>query len=113
VERVGTDYAAGWLFGDGWHADLEAAMKAVLVLVGLVAFVAYGVAVAYASERHAVIVDAPEVITMTYASPDTWHTLPPPVQLNEQVPATTPELDQINVPNSIWPPTYLAANQPQ
>jgi hypothetical protein len=21
VERVGTDYAAGWLFGDGWHAD--------------------------------------------------------------------------------------------
>jgi hypothetical protein len=37
---------------------------------------------------------------MTYASPDMWHTLPPPVQLNEQ-PARSPELDQIDVPNSI------------
>ena len=49
---------------------------------------------------------------MTYASPDTWHTLPPPVQLNEQ-PARSPELDQIDVPNSIWGPTYLAADQPK
>jgi len=87
-------------------------MKAVLLSVGLVVFVAYGVTVGYASERHAVIVDTPEIITMTYASPDTWHTLPPPVQLNEQLAPTTPELDQINVPNSIWRPTYLAANQP-
>jgi hypothetical protein len=87
-------------------------MKAVLLSVGLVAFVAYGVTVGHASEHHAVIVDTPEIITMTYASPDTWHTLPPPGQLNEQLPVTTPELDQINVPNSTWRPTYLAANQP-
>jgi hypothetical protein len=52
-------------------------MKAVLLSVGLVAFVAYGVTVGNASERHSVIVDTPEIITMTYASPDTWHTLPP------------------------------------
>jgi hypothetical protein len=86
-------------------------MKAVLPSVGLVAFVAYGVTVGHAFEP-AVIVDTPEIVTMTYASPDTWHTLPPPVQLNEQPPATTPEFEQINVPNSIWRPTYLAANQP-
>jgi hypothetical protein len=85
-------------------------MKAIL-LSGLVAFVAYGVTIGYASEpRHAVIVDTPEIITMTYASPNTWHTLPP-VQLNEQLPATIPGFDPIDVPNSIWRPVYLAANQ--
>jgi hypothetical protein len=48
---------------------LEAAMKAIL-LSALVAFVAYGVTFGYASEpRHAVIVDTPDIITMTYASP--------------------------------------------
>jgi hypothetical protein len=83
-------------------------MKAVLLSVGLVAFVAYGVTVGHASERHAVIVDTPEIITMTYASPDTWQTLPPPVA---KLPETTPE--QVDVPNPTWRPTYMAANQPQ
>jgi hypothetical protein len=89
---------------------LEAALKAVLLSVGLVAFVAYGVTVGHASERHAVIVDTPEIITMTYASPDTWHTLPPPVQLNEPLPPASLELDEIDVP-CFWRRIYLAANQ--
>ena len=37
---------------------------------------AYGIALASES-RHAAIVDMPEVATLSHASPDTWHTLPP------------------------------------
>jgi hypothetical protein len=86
-------------------------MKAVLLSLWLVTSVVYGVSIASASEPlHAVIVDMPEAITMTYASPDTWHTLPPPVNLKAPLPPASPELDVINVPN-FWRPTYLAANQ--
>ena len=42
---------------------------------------AYGIALASES-RHAAIVDMPEVATLSHASPDTWHTLPP-VQPND------------------------------
>jgi len=35
-----------------------------------------GSAVATESQ-HSVVVDTPEVITLTHATPDTWHTLPP------------------------------------
>jgi hypothetical protein len=50
-------------------------MKAVLPALWLVVSLCGG---AVASEsRHSVVVDTPEVITLTHATPDTWHTLPP------------------------------------
>ena len=38
----------------------------------------FGYSVALATEsRHAAIVDMPAVATLSHASPDSWHTLPP------------------------------------
>jgi len=53
----------------------EATMKALLLALCLAAS-ACGVASANES-RHAAIVDMPEVATLSHATPDTWHTLPP------------------------------------
>jgi len=39
-------------------------------------------------EVHSVVVDTPQVMPLSYASPDTWATLPSSVQLDEQRPAT-------------------------
>ena len=50
-------------------------MKALLLALCLAAS-AGGVASANET-RHSAIVDMPEVTTLTHASPDTWHTLPP------------------------------------
>ena len=50
-------------------------MKTITLALCLAAS-AYGVALASESQ-HAVIVDMPEVATLSHASPDTWHTLPP------------------------------------
>jgi len=50
-------------------------MKTLLLALGLAAS-ACGVASADES-RHSAIVDMPEVATLSHASPDTWHTLPP------------------------------------
>ena len=55
--------------------DLEATMKALLLALCLAAS-ACGVASANES-RHAAIVDMAEVATLSHATPDTWHTLPP------------------------------------
>jgi hypothetical protein len=60
-------------------------MKAVPLALCLATSV-YGVALANES-RHAAIVDMPEVINLTHASPDTWHTLPP-VQPNDEPTST-------------------------
>jgi hypothetical protein len=60
-------------------------MKAVPLALCLAAFV-YGVAFANES-RHAAIVDMPKVITLTHATPDTWHTLLP-VQPNDEPTST-------------------------
>jgi hypothetical protein len=46
----------------------------------------YGLATANES-RHAAIVDMPKVITLTHATPDTWHTLLP-VQPNDRPTST-------------------------
>jgi hypothetical protein len=53
------------------------------------AVVACGIALAN-EPRHSAIVDMPEVATLSRASPETWHTLPP-VQPND-VPGTTATL---------------------
>jgi hypothetical protein len=50
-------------------------MKAVLLALCLATSV-YGVTIA-SEPRHSAIVDMPRVATLTHASPDTWHTLPP------------------------------------
>jgi hypothetical protein len=63
----------------------EATMKAIPLALCLAGFV-YGVAIASES-RHSVIVDMPKVTTLTHASPDTWHTLPP-VQPNYEPTST-------------------------
>jgi hypothetical protein len=47
-------------------------MKTVTLALCLAASV-YGLATANES-RHAAIVDMPKVITLTHATPDTWHT---------------------------------------
>ena len=41
-------------------------------------------------EVHAVVVDMPKVISLSYASPDTWDELPMSVPPYEQPPATGP-----------------------
>jgi hypothetical protein len=53
----------------------EAAMKTVLLSLWLAVSLC-GSAVA-TETQHSVVVDTPEVITLTHATPDTWHTLPP------------------------------------
>jgi len=63
-------------------------MKAVPLALCLTAS-ACGVASANES-RHAAVVDMPEVASLSHASPETWHTLPP-VQTND-VPTTTAAL---------------------
>jgi hypothetical protein len=63
-------------------------MKVLLLALWLAGSV-YGVAIASES-RHSVIVDMPKVITLTHASPDTWHTLPP-VQPNDGTTSTATE----------------------
>jgi hypothetical protein len=55
-------------------------MKALLLALFLAVSVC-GVASATES-RHSAIVDMPAVATLSHASPDTWHTLPP-VQPND------------------------------
>ena len=50
-------------------------MKTITLACCLAVF-ASGVALATES-RHAAIVDMPAVATLSHASPDTWHTLPP------------------------------------
>ena len=50
-------------------------MKTITLALCLAAS-AYGVTLA-SDSQHAVIVDMPEVATLSHASPDTWHTLPP------------------------------------
>lgn len=54
-------------------------------------------------EVHSVVVDTPRVISLSYASPEAWDTLPSSVQLDEQRPATgqaaqtSPDLNEIEL----------------
>jgi hypothetical protein len=66
-----------------------------------------------ASERgdefHAVVVDFPEEIDMSYASPESWKTLPPPKKFYVNPPIPILEPDEIDLPMPTQQPTYLAA----
>jgi uncharacterized protein YgiM (DUF1202 family) len=52
---------------------------------------------------HSVVVDTPQVISLSYASPEAWDTLPSSVQLDEKRPAsglvaqTSPDLNEIEL----------------
>lgn len=46
------------------------------------------------AELHSVVVDMPQVIDLSGASPDSWATLPPPVGTEDQVPATSERQSQ-------------------
>ena len=54
-------------------------------------------------EVHSVVVDTPQVISLSYASPEAWDTLPSSVQLDKQRPATgqaartSPDLNEIEL----------------
>ena len=60
----------------------------------------------HAEEVHAAQVDTPCVIDMTHASPDTWGTLPPSVDLFERLPAPTPPSDKHDLPDPIFGPIF-------
>jgi len=59
---------------------------------------------------HAARVDMPSVMDMSHASPDTWGTLPPPVDSFEQLRAPAPPLDAYDIPDSMFGTISLAAN---
>jgi hypothetical protein len=61
---------------------------------------------------HAARVDMPSVIDMSHASPETWGTLPPPVDLFEfeQLRAPAPPLDEYDISDPMFSPISLAAN---
>jgi hypothetical protein len=90
-------------------------MKRVLisVLLGAVIQPALAGELQQPENVHSVVVDIPDLIDMTYAPPDTWHNLPPKVELYEQLPVTVPGLNRGQLPTSPRLPTYLAAVQPQ
>jgi hypothetical protein len=54
-------------------------------------------------EVHSVVVDTPQVILLSYASPEAWDTLPSSVQLDEERPTTgqaartSPDLNEIEL----------------
>jgi hypothetical protein len=80
--------------------NLQARMKRALLALWLIAAIVYTTNGASAQpaetasiqseqvEVHSVLVDTPLVISLSYASPETWATLPSSVQLDEQRPAT-------------------------
>jgi hypothetical protein len=58
----------------------------------------------HAEGVHSAQVDTPCVIDMTHASPDTWGTLPPPVDLFERLPAPVPPIDKHDLPDPVFGP---------
>jgi hypothetical protein len=60
-------------------------------------------------EPHAAVVDIPDVIDMSYASPDTWQTLGAPKKFYENPPIPIPEPDEVDLPTPTRQPTDLAA----
>lgn len=59
-------------------------------------------------EPPAVVTDMPDIIDMSYASPDAWHALPPPIPFHEKPPLPALEPNEVELPSSR---TKLALNQ--
>jgi hypothetical protein len=51
-------------------------------------------------EPPAVVTDMPDIIDMSYASPDAWHALPPPIRLHEKPPLPALEPNEVDFPSS-------------
>ena len=62
-------------------------------------------------EVHAAVVDTPKVADLSHASPDTWHTLPPSVEVYDRHPPTVPAPNEVEAPDGTSAATYLAALQ--
>jgi hypothetical protein len=63
-------------------------------------------------EVHAAVVDTPnKVADLWHASPDTWHTLPPSVEVYDRHPPTVPAPNEVEAPDGTSAATYLAALQ--
>jgi hypothetical protein len=60
-------------------------------------------------EVHAAVVDIPDVIDMSYGSPDTWQTLDPLKKSYANPPVPVPKPDEVDPPTPTRPPTNLAA----
>jgi hypothetical protein len=51
-------------------------------------------------EPPAVFTDMPDIIDMSYASPDTWHALPPQFHIHEKPPLPALEPNEVDLPTS-------------
>jgi hypothetical protein len=60
-------------------------------------------------EVHAAVVDIPNVIDMSYASPDTWQTLEAPKKFYANPPLPVPKPDEVDLHTPTRQPTDLAA----
>ena len=51
-------------------------------------------------EPPAVVTDMPDIIDMSYASPDTWHALPSQFHIHEKPPLPALEPNEVDLPSS-------------
>ena len=51
-------------------------------------------------EPPAVVTDMPDIIDMSYASPDEWHALPPQFHIHEKPPLPALEPNEVDLPSS-------------
>ncbi len=84
-------------------------MKRLLLSVGLLGTaLIQPVAPGASSQRDeppAVVTDMPDIIDMSYASPDAWHALPPQFHIHEKPPLPALEPNEVDLPS---PRTRLA-----
>ena len=79
-------------------------MKRLLLSVGLLGTaLIQPVAPGASSQRDeppAVVTDMPDIIDMSYASPDGWHALPPQFHIQEKTPLPALEPNEVDLPLS-------------
>jgi len=83
-------------------------LLSVLLLGALVIQPARSGASEQADEVHAAVVDIPDIIDMSHASPDTWQTLLPPNDLYDEPPISVRKPDEADLPTPPRQPTNLA-----
>ena len=79
-------------------------MKRLLLSVGLLSTALIQPVPSGASSQRdeppAVATDMPDIIDMSYASPDTWHALPPQFHIHEKPPLPALEPNEVDLPSS-------------
>jgi hypothetical protein len=93
----------GVVVSNGRALPLEARMQRSLLALWLISTIVYATSDASAQpvetasnpseqvEVHSVVVDMPQIISLSLASPDSWGTLPSPVWMEDYPPATGQE----------------------